>query len=1073
MCGSLRIRVFALLGGALLTVCSTAGAVTVSQVPLFLSSSVTPNVMLMLDNSGSMKNVIWATGYSTATAYADWSPIVSGSHLWSTNNPSMSSLVSSSWRGTCASPWTRGQNTVGSVTTTKCLKLPDPVGGGNTEYEGSYLNYLFVTYANNTDLSTGVIPNAYRFGVAKTVASNIVSANSGLRIGLSSFIAPVSGDSQGGKIDAVCGTATATLLSKIAAFPAPSTWTPLAETFYELTRYFRGMTSQYNSGVTYTSPIQYRCQQNFVIMITDGYPTTDTSFPTTDPADVADATRSLPNWDNKVGSPATTAAQYPNFPQYSDGFQPSGSKTDEGYTLYLDDLAKFGYDIDLKTSGNDLTGVSYNDPTFPKQNLITYTVGFTANNQMLADAAAYGHGNYYQANNAAELTAALQAAISDIQSRISTAASVATNSTRLSASSLLYQAKFDTADWTGKFLAYPIESDGTLGTLQWDAASLIPAAGSRSIYTYDPTAAAGSRGKTFLWASLNATQQAALNKTIAAVTDTKGSARLDYARGDASNESPSGFAFRPRSSKLGDIIGSDPAYVGTQNYGFNLLPGAEGSTYKANRPGLPSKNRRNMVYVAANDGMLHGFDAATGDEKFAYMPNSVISQLTFLADPSFNSNHRLINDGSPATLDAYLGGTWKTILVGGLGGGGKGVYALDVTNPDTFGTSKVLWEFTSTQDSDMGVAIPQPTIARLSNGTWVAIVANGYNSTGQKAVLFVLDLATGAVLKKLDTGVGSDNGLSNPAAVDVDGDRIVDYVYAGDLKGNMWKFDLTSTTVSNWKVAFSSSGSPAPLYTACSASPCTAANRQPITGRPEVGLHPAQGYSVYFGTGTYFIVGDNAAGGSLQTFYGLRDRNDKDTVTPVLPTAGRSNLVQQSVIYENPSYQFTQTIDGSPVVTNIEGVRVTTDNAVVDSKDGWYLDLPTSGERQVSNPQLRAGKVAFTTLIPTGDACSAGGDSWLMVLDALTGSRLKATPFDNNKDGVFDRKDFVVVTNAGVEVLMPLSGVKSRVGIVDNAINVTDGDKEFIGDCGSTGNCEQREGPAGVLRGRQSWREIQ
>ena len=1069
---SLRNRMLSLLGGALLTVCSTANAVSVAQVPLFLSAAVQPNVMLMLDNSGSMNNVIWATGYSTATVYADWSPIVSGNPLWSTNNPSYSSLVSSSWRGTCASGWTRGQNTVGSVTTTKCLKLPDPVGGGNTQYEGSYLNYLFVTYTN-IDLSTGVIPNEYRYGVAKTVASNIVSANSGLRLGLSSFNNPVSSDSPGGKIDAVCGTPTATLLSKIAAFPAASTYTPLAETFYELTRYFRGMTSQYNSGVTYTSPIQYRCQQNFVIMITDGYPTTDTSFPTTDPADVADATRSLPTWDNKVGSPASTAAQFPNLPQYSDGFQPSGSKTDEGYTLYLDDLAKFGYDIDLKTSGNDLTGVSFNDPAFPKQNLNTYTVGFTAANQMLSDAAAYGRGNYYQANNAAELTSALQAVISDIQTRISTAASVATNSTRLSADSLLYQAKFDTSDWTSQFLAYPIEPDGTLGTLEWDAGSLLPAAASRSIYTYDPTASAGSRGRTFLWASLNATQKADLNKTIAAVTDTKGSARLDYVRGDATNESPSGYAFRPRGSKLGDIINSDPAYVGGQNYGFNLLPGTAGSTYKANRPGRPAANRRNMVYVAANDGMLHAFDAATGSEKFAYVPNPVISQLTFYADPSFNTNHRLINDGSPATLDAYLGSTWKTILVGALGGGGRGVYALDVTNPDSFGTSKVMWEFTSTDDSDMGVAIPQPAIARLNNGTWVAIVANGYNSTGQNAVLFVLDLATGAVLKKLNTGVGSNNGLSNPAAVDVDGDRIVDYVYAGDLKGNMWKFDLTSASVSNWKVAFTSAGSPAPLYTACSADPCTAGNRQLITARPEVGLHPTLGYSVYFGTGSFFAVGDNAAGGSTQTFYGIRDRNGKDTVTPVLPTAGRSNLVQQSVIYENLGYQFTQLINGSDVVTNTEGVRVTTNNAVADSKDGWYLNLPTSGERQVSNPQLRAGKIEFTTLIPSGDACSAGGDSWLMVLDSLTGSRLTSTPFDNNKDGTFDRKDFVLVTINGEQVRMPLSGVKSKVGIVDNMVSVTNGEQEFIGDCGTTGNCEQREGPAGILRGRQSWREIQ
>ena len=306
--------------------------------------------------------------------------------------------------------------------------------------------------------------------------------------------------------------------------------------------------------------------------------------------------------------------------------------------------------------------------------------------------------------------------------------------------------------------------------------------------------------------------------------------------------------------------------------------------------------------------------------------------MRFYADPDFNDNHRLINDGAAITFDAYLGNSWRTILVGSLGGGGKGVYALDVTDPDNFTASEVLWEFSSADDSDMGVAIPQPAIGRMNNGQWAAIVANGYNSDQANAELFVLDLKTGAVLKKIDTGVGSDNGLSNPAAVDVDGDRIVDYVYAGDLKGNLWKFDLTTSNTGNWTVAFTSSGSPAPLYTACSADPCTAGNRQPITARPEVGLHPIEGYSVYFGTGSFFAVGDNASGGSLQTFYAIHDRNPKDTGTSILPAAGRSNLVQQTVIYENSAYEFTQVVEGVEIVTNTEGVRVTSNNLVPDAE---------------------------------------------------------------------------------------------------------------------------------------------
>ena len=1008
---SFRSRWLTLIGGALLAAGSSANAVTVAETPLFVSSSVAPNVMLMIDNSGSMLNPIWADDYNPGTTYTDWSLVSSGSSAWSKTDAYIShaSLVGGTWRTSgsgidCPAGSARGKRSGG---TTRCLILPDPAGGSKTRWTGNYLNYLFSNYGTNNsttpfNLSTGtIIPNEYRFAVAKSVADTFVVNNPSLRIGLSSFY-----DNEGGKIDATCGTATATLRSTITSM-ALELYTPLAETYYEITQYFRGDVGEF-SGVDHTSPIQYRCQKNFVIMITDGYPTRDTNIPTDDAADTADAARSLPNWDGL--SPTTTAAQYPNFPQYSDGFKPSGSDSTEGYSLYLDDLAKFGYDIDLmNTTDPDVEGGSFNDPAFPKQNLITYTIGFAVANQMLSDAAEYGHGTYYTATNEAGLSAALAATVADIKSRTSTVSSVTSNSTRLSGDSLLYQAKFSTTRWTGSLLAYPLLSGGAIGTLEWDAADLIPVAASRNILTYDPTAAAGSRGRAFVWASLTAAQQTELKKNTAGAVDptpavaiADGQARLDYLRGDQTNEAPAGRQFRTRDSRLADIINSDPTYVGAQNYGFNLLPGGEGSSYKSTRPGRPAANRVPMVYVASNDGMLHGFDAESGVERLAYVPNAVYSELTFHVDPSYDTNHRYIHDGTPRTLDAYLDGSWQTILVGSLGLGGKGVYALNITDPEDFDADDVLWEFTSSDDSDLGVSMPQPAIARLSGGKWVAIVSNGYNSTGGLAKLFVLDLETGAKLAELDTGVGSDNGLSSPVPVDVDGDRIADYVYAGDLKGNLWKFDLTSTDAGDWAVAFSSSGSPAPLYTACNADPCTSGNRQPITGRPEVGLHPTEGYVVYFGTGRYFVTTDNAPSGT-QTFYAIHDRNGKETVTPTALSAGRANLQTQTVIYEESAQEFFQLVDDVEVSTNVAGVRVTSANPVAATKDGWYLDLPATGERQVSNPALRNGKIVFTTIIPGGDACSAGGEGWLMVLDALTGARPEATPLDLNLDGTFDR----------------------------------------------------------------------
>ncbi|MEZ5564665.1 MAG: PilC/PilY family type IV pilus protein [Gammaproteobacteria bacterium] len=1068
------------LGGMLLALSQAGNAVTIAETPLFISTGVTPNVMLMVDNSGSMESIIWAKGFDSTATYTDWSPILlrSGDCTYGTNygegwdsltgSINYSTLTNSRYRGTCggqAPPnpktcpagQTRGVTASGLIT--KCLKLPNPAGG-STRYTGNYLNYLFETYADGTDLTTGLIPNDYRMNVARNVATNVVNDNTNLRMGLTAF-----NTDEGGRILQACDTGNTNALKTSIAGLTATTWTPLGEALYEVTRYFRGMSSFYNSGVNYTSPIRYRCQKNFLIIITDGYPTKDTHFPNNDPADVADTTRSLPDWDGL--SPATTAAQYPNFPSGSDGFSPSGSSTDEGYTLYLDDLAKFAYDIDMRT-GPDDTGVSFDDPDDAQQNLITYTVGFAVANQMMADAAANGTGLYFQAGDEDELTAALQAALADIDARTSSAASVATNSTRLASDTFIYQARFSSSDWGGQLLAYPIGSAGEIATLDvngipqlgtvsgWNAAKVVPVPAARNIVTYDPGT---GTGMDFQWASLTPAQQLELDQDISGNNDGLGQKRLDYLRGVKSDESPNGAAFRVRSSALGDIINSDPTFVGEQNYGFDMLPGGEGSSYQTFRQSAAYKGRTPMVYVAANDGMLHGFDAKTGVEMLAFMPNVVYPELRFLTDPSFNTNHRLINDGAPRALDAYLGGGWKTVLLGTLGGGGKGVYALDITDPDGFSASDVMWEFTSANDSNMGVAIPQATIARMANGKWAAIVPNGYNSGGN-AVLFILDLETGAKLKEIDTGIAGDNGLSTATPVDVDGDRITDYIYAGDLKGNMWKFDVTSSSTSDWKIAFSG----APLYTACSADPCTAANRQPITARPEVGISPPAGYFVYFGTGRYFAVGDNGVGTGANTVYAIRDKNEKGTAVEVLPTAGRSAMVQQSVLNEQlltfGAYS--------------EGVRVTTNNPITDGDDGWYLDLPTSGERQVSSPILRGGRLIFTTVIPSGDECSAGGESWLMEIDALSGSRLTESPFDLNRDRSFDVLDFVRLDpNDPNSPLVAVSGRQSKQGIIKTPGIVTDDRIEYKYASGSAGGIDTTIESAGRQRGRQSWREIQ
>lgn len=1066
-----------------LTASAGTHAISISDVPLFVTTAATPNVMVLFDNSGSMNNVIWAPAFDPGVNYPDWSPSIDHDcntstplrEAWTAGDGNLlrSYLVSSNVRGTCQdstdtgttcpSGTVRGRNDAGA---TKCLTLPDPVNSNATRYTGNYLNYLFNTYPDGTNLTQGQIPTSFRLQVAKNVAANLVNNNSNLRFGIASFNPPSSSDGgPGGTINAVCGSNNSTLLSAISSRSANSN-TPLAETFYEITRYFRGLGSFFNSNTAYTSPIQYRCQKNFVIVVTDGFPTWDTQFPADDPADVADTSRSLPNWDGLA--PATQASTYPIFPQYSDGYAPDAPAAQgEGRTLYLDDLAKFGNDIDLITTGNDNAGVSFNDPQYRQQNLVTYTVGFTVANQMLSDAAQYGDGRYYTAANEAQLNDALQSAISDVVARTSSSASVATNSTRLSADTFIYQARFSSADWSGQLLAFPIDSTGAVGPQRWDAAALIPAPASRRIFTYDPTQVAGSRGRNFLWSELNTGQQSALNINAAGTADGNGPQRVDYLRGVRSNEAPGGLGFRTRSGVLGDLVNSDPYFVGKQDYGFDKLPGAEGTGYTAFRASDAYQSRPAMLYVGGNDGMLHGFDAANGVERLAYVPNAVMSKLSALTGATYNQSHKYFVDGSPRAVDAYLGEVWKTILLGALGAGGKGIFALDVTAPATFGASDVLWEFTDANNANLGISIPQPSIARMANGSWAAIVANGYNSANHQAVLFILDLATGAVLAELNTNAGSStaqNGLSNPIPVDVDGDRITDYIYAGDLLGNLWKFDVTASNPNNWKVAFGNTANPAPLFVACG-NPGTTSDcndtRQPITARPEVGINPKGGFNVYFGTGRYFAVGDNSVSSPapVMTFYGIQDRNAKGESSPQA-NGGRSTLLQQTVL-------------GTATVSS-EQVRVTSDNAPSDSHQGWYLDLPEAGERQISTPILRGGRIIFSTLTPNAsDPCGFGGTSWLMELDALTGSRLSHSPFDLNRDRQFNRDDFATITVGGNTITVPVSGRQSKEGIIKTPGVITAGEIEFKYASGTSGGIDTTVEKGDSASGRQSWRQIQ
>jgi type IV pilus assembly protein PilY1 len=687
--------------------------------------------------------------------------------------------------------------------------------------------------------------------------------------------------------------------------------------------------------------------------------------------------------------------------------------------------------------------------------VLSYIVGFALPfgvnpDQLDTIAAAGGTDSSYYATDEATLVSELNTVFNDILIRSGAAGAVALNSGSIETTSRLYQAKFNTGDWSGQLQAFPIDSTtGEIGAAIWDAAVRVNLQHwdtGRKILSYNPTS---GEAIAFRWPAnpaapadteMSLAQVAELNKNVLGVADGMGSQRVQYLRGSAANEGSGATNFRRRNvSKLGDIVNSSPVYVRGPR---RNLTDASYLAFKAAYSG-----RAEMIYVGSNDGMLHGFKASTGDEVMAFVPSPVYNRLSGLTAQGFQ--HKYLVDGSPIVSDIKFSGGWRTLLVGGLAAGGRGLFAIDVTDPTRFSEAApgdtVLWEFTSADDNDLGLTYSQPTIIQLNNGDPGVIVGNGYNNTGSGlAKLFILNAETGAVIREIDTGVGTvadPNGLSTPAVVDIDGNGTADYAYAGDLRGNVWKFDLTSSAEAGWIRSYGG-----PFFSAVD----SLGNAQPITSAVEVTRHPNGGLMVLFGTGQYIQSAD-VASVSVQSLYGVRDSG--------AAVAGRANLVEQTVTE-------VADIGGS-------SYRAVSKNAVdYGAKKGWYLDLPTAGERVVVDPILRNGRFIVATTLPDADPCAAGGDSWLMEVDYLSGGRLNLAVFDVNGDGKIDGADIAAFPSGSVHA----SGV--RLDAISSSPSVVRG----FGADGSLENKYLNQSSGGVARvlesgeplsnRRTSWREL-
>ncbi|TAL43766.1 MAG: hypothetical protein EPN89_15130 [Methylovulum sp.] len=1060
----------------------------ISQLPLFLTTPAKPNTLVILDNSNSMDEDASgaAVGSNSPLSKSEIARSVIKSLIISYTDQINMGLMTYKLSATSNSylhnsPYDVSYNpanynpsfTGERASTTKRFRISNPTSSGNfihynvalpfydTNNQGNGFCYSPTANAFNNGENPSSGPwDTYRCFASKTgtsdtlptwsnVSSETAQGYSGLK-GSFAF-APTDSDLAQGILDfgkqntwhyvsrtyftnsspgrgflntpiRLLNTTQATGLNTVLACnipntPAPCTasgiknagLTPIEGTLLTAKDYFGGSWTNTSegyaaSGGNQTYPLPTSCDKDFVILLSDGLPSTD-------------KTGAL------VADPSTAIAAA---------------------------AAAAG---DLKAAGVE-----------------TYVVGFalpygTDPSTLNTIAAAGGTGSAYLATDYTTLLTTLNVIFKDILSKSNSASSIASNSARLDSGTRVYQAKFDATDWSGQLQAFSVDTTTGALTPTWEASTLLPDHASRNIYTYNPLALPGSRGIEFLWANLTTTpvgasQQDHLNK-LASVNDGNGALRVDWLRGDDANEQKNpGGIFRNRTSLLGDIVNSDPVYVGTEDYGYAALSGTEGSSYSAFRASGAYTGRRPMLYVGANDGMFHGFDATAGQEIFAYLPNALFPELSKLTSPSYN--HQYYVDGPSGVGDVYYDSAWHTLLVGTAGAGGRAVFTLDVTNPDAFGSASVLWEFTNANDADLGYTLAQPAVVRMENGDWAVIVANGYNSDNGKAVLFVLNAKTGAVLKKIDTGEGSvsnKNGLSSPVAVDTDNNHSVDTVYAGDLYGNLWKFDVSGPTTGSWKIAIAGNK---PFFVACTTTGanCSDADRQPITGKPNVGKvggagtdQNGEGVMVYFGTGKYFETGDIIIGASpqVQTFYGLWDKGSAIT--------DRVLLQEQTIDFEGTA----TTIGGTPSIKPIRVVSKTpvcyaaTSAGCTSSsplKSGWALNLLSpvdgaEGERVVSFPLLRRGVVVFATVIPNADPCSFGGTSHLMEIDALTGGEFSGgAAFDVNGGGVVDEHDKVVID--GVEHFA--SGIALDVGIIKTpaVVEATSVDFKYVS--GSTGN---------------------
>ncbi|QBL10199.1 hypothetical protein E0Z06_12050 [Rheinheimera sp. D18] len=724
------------------------------------------------------------------------------------------------------------------------------------------------------------------------------------------------------------------------------------------------------------------CRQSFTILMTDGYYNDDYSG--VDNADKDDGPL--------IPGPGTETGQYKS----SDPFKDEYSNT-------LADIAMHYWKNDLLPLVDNLVPVNdkeYN-PAF-WQNMTTFGVSLGIPTELypsnpdaafdaiknkteikwpnpaardsaklddLLHAAVNSRGGFFNASEAGEFAGKLAKALQQMNSGTGSASNLGGVSTSSQTGAKIFQGRYKGDDWSGDLWTYDADNGMKIA---WKASEGIPSHDVRNIKYFKGTTLSDFKATEVTTTELALTTTAEINNKEKLV---------NYLRGDQSSEiGKTNGVFRTRSSLLGDIAHSAPLYVGAaerKNYHRNGWP--ESASYLAHIEA--NKARKGVVYVGTNDGMLHAFSdnanlgAGAGKELFAYVPKAVLPRLKHLADPDYQ--HQYYVDGVLAAGDAYvdIGGTgakWKTLVLGTLGRGAAGstnsIFALDATNPAEI---TPLWEVSH---PELGQNTGKVLIARANDGKWIGIIGYGYNNSTNKGGILVFNLATGATIKKiaLPTSSAAPNGFAQLESWDMDLDGNVDYVYAGDYQGNIWKFDISKSNTSQWGLANSNS----PIFTAKIGT-----EPQPITSGISISREPSTGKTwVMFGTGSYLSVTDKTST-SKQTIYGFVDETGENNTAITLT---RSNLKARTY-QESGDYRALES-----------------STALQSAEKGWYIDLGAGGERVVLPPLMIDNVLVINTLKPDDDPCLAGGISWRMAIDPYKGGRLKRNFFNtaNFSNGV-------------------------------------------------------------------------